>query len=53
MANRRKPEDKKRQGIYVKLPPAIIKFLRDQEKSQANTIIDALKKSYKELRAIE
>lgn len=52
MANIKDPE-KKRQGVFVKLPPDVIKFLREKKDtlgSQSNIIINALKKTHKELR---
>ncbi len=36
----------KKQGIYVKLPPHIVEWLRDQDKSQAVLIEEALRKHY-------
>lgn len=48
-----KPPETKYHGIYVKLPPGIVKFLRDRSESQSKLIIDALKKNHDELKGIE
>lgn len=43
------PENLKRKMVTVKLPPFIIEFLRSQDKSQSDIIIDALVYRYPKL----
>lgn len=47
---KRKAADIRRKMVALRLPPAIIDFLRRQELSQSQVIIEALKKCHKELR---
>ena len=44
------PKGIKRKGIYVKLPPKIVDFLRQRQGSQSQIIVEALQMAHKELR---
>lgn len=41
------PEDKKKAGVYVKLPPWLISWMDEQEESRAVLIENALRRVHK------
>ena len=40
------PQNKKKQGVYIKLPPDIVLWLKNQPRSQAVVIEEAVREKY-------